>query len=259
MEANLTRRERGFVWAEIAVVLAVTFGLQGISAMLSLIEAQLETGGIGNTTVSLNPTRSDVAWIDISRQLLSAVRLFAWGGLALYFLLRGPLGSAGETLTSLRLDRASLRRDWSAGVGLAALIGIPGLCLYVIARELGINAELVPSSATDTWYKLPLLVITSIGNAVAEEIVVVGFLMTRLRQLGWTPARAIGASALLRGSYHLYQGVGGGVGNVIMGVVFGYVQHRFGKLWALIIAHALIDSVAYVGYAILEPHLGWLP
>jgi len=29
-------------------------------------------------------------------------------------------------------------------------------------------------------------------------------------------------------------------------------------LWPLIIAHALIDAVAFVGYALLAGHLGWL-
>ena len=33
-------------------------------------------------------------------------------------------------------------------------------------------------------------------------------------------------SAVLRGSYHLYQGFGGFVGNIVMGLVFGRVWQR---------------------------------
>ena len=56
---------------------------------------------------------------------------------------------------------------------------------------------------------------------------------------------------MLRGAYHLYQGFGAGLGNLVMGLVFGYVWRRTGRLWPLIIAHGIIDSVAFVGYALL--------
>jgi membrane protease YdiL (CAAX protease family) len=64
---------------------------------------------------------------------------------------------------------------------------------------------------------------------------------------------------LERGAYHLYQGFGAGLGNFAMGLVFGYVWRRWGRLWPLIIAHGLIDTVAFVGYALAKGHLGWLP
>ena len=50
---------------------------------------------------------------------------------------------------------------------------------------------------------------------------VVGYLITRLRQLGPSQTRAVWASSALRGTYHLYQGIGAGLGNVVMGPVFG--------------------------------------
>jgi membrane protease YdiL (CAAX protease family) len=36
------------------------------------------------------------------------------------------------------------------------------------------------------------------------------------------------------------------------------VYLRTGKLWPLIIAHGLVDSVAFVGYALAAGHLSWL-
>ncbi len=66
------------------------------------------------------------------------------------------------------------------------------------------------------------------------------------------------ASSVLRGTYHLYQGFGAGLGNLVMGLVFGYAWTRTGRLWPLVIAHGLIDTVAFVGYALLAGHLGWL-
>jgi membrane protease YdiL (CAAX protease family) len=48
------------------------------------------------------------------------------------------------------------------------------------------------------------------------------------------------------------------LGNIAMGLVFGYAWQRIGRLWPLVIAHGLIDTVAFVGYALLAGHLGWL-
>jgi hypothetical protein len=64
------------------------------------------------------------------------------------------------------------------------------------------------------------------------------------------------ASSLLRGSYHLYQGIGPFIGNVVMGVVFSwfYTSPRFQpggrrRVIPLVVAHTLLDVVAFVGYA----------
>lgn len=43
-----------------------------------------------------------------------------------------------------------------------------------------------------------------------------------------------------------------------MGLVFGYTWQRTGRLWPLIIAHGVINTVAYVGYALVADRLNWL-
>jgi membrane protease YdiL (CAAX protease family) len=110
----------------------------------------------------------------------------------------------------------------------------------------------------DTWWRVPMLSLTAFADGWAEEIIVVGYLLTRLEQLGVGSRAALLWSSLLRGAYHLYQGFGAGLGNVAMGLVFGYAWRRTGRLWPLVIAHGLIDTVAFVGYALLAGHLGWL-
>ena len=86
----------------------------------------------------------------------------------------------------------------------------------------------------------------------------VGYLLIRLRQLGVPPAVALLGTALLRGSYHLYQGFGGGLGNLVTGIVFALWWMRTRRLWPLVLAHTLLDVVAFVGYALLAPHVTWL-
>ena len=86
----------------------------------------------------------------------------------------------------------------------------------------------------------------------------VGFLFIRLRQLAWQPWVALLVSALIRGSYHLYQGFGGFLGNLVMGLVFGLVYLRWKRVAPLVVAHTLLDVVAFVGYALVAPQVSWL-
>lgn len=248
---ELTDPQRRGMRVEIAVVLAVTFGLSAYTAFLNLVEAVLL--GLAGRRVALNPRRSPFDLIDLGLNLAVAFQLVAWGALALYLLWRTGFGPS-----RIGLGRVRLRPDVLGGLGLAALIGLPGLGLYVAARALGLSAHVEPVELYDTWWRIPVLLITAFANGWAEEIIVVAFLLTRLRQLRVNPLAAMLASSLLRGAYHLYQGFSAGLGNVVMGLVFAYVWRRTGRLWPLIIAHGIIDSVAYVGYAFAAGHLGWL-
>ncbi len=236
---------------EIGVVLAVTFGLSAYIASLRLIEAALL--GLSGQTVTLNERRSPFDLIDLGLNIASLAQLMAWGALALYLLWRSGSGPA-----SIGLARFRVHPDLTGGLGLAALIGLPGLALYIGARLLGLSAAVEPAEINDTWWRIPLLLGIAFANGWAEEIVVVAFLITRLRQLRITPAVALVISALLRGAYHLYQGYSAGLGNIVMGLVFGYVWLRTGRLWPLIVAHGLIDAVAFVGYSLAADELAWL-
>jgi len=237
---------------EVVIVLAVTFGLSAITAVLQLIDSVLRT--LSKQRIPLIERRSYFSLIDLGLNLASIVELVAWGALALYLLWRSGIGPR-----AVGLGRPRWVADGLGGVALAALIGIPGLGLYALARVLGLSASVEPTNLTDTWWRIPVLILAAFANGWAEEVIVVGYLMTRLRQLGAGGASTVVASSLLRGAYHLYQGFGAGLGNLAMGVVFGVMWRRSGRLWPLIIAHGLIDTVAFVGYALAKGHLGWLP
>ncbi|MFD0362154.1 CPBP family intramembrane glutamic endopeptidase [Nocardia sp. GCM10030253] len=253
-EPEQTDRERFAIRLEIAIVLVVTFGLSGLNAALSLIESALSPGGVRGQTVALNPSRATQSTIDLLFQLLGVLRLAGWAALGLYLLWRSGIGPRVIGLARLRW-----RSDVLPGLALAAIIGLPGLGLYLIAHALGVSVTIVPSSLGDYWWRLPALILSACANSAAEEIVVVAYLITRLRKLGWSENSSLLASALLRGSYHLYQGLGGGLGNLVMGVIFGRYWQRTNRLWPLILAHATIDAVAYIGYTILRGHVSWLP
>jgi len=248
---DLTDPQRRAVRIEIFVVLAVTFGLSAYTALLHLIEAVIL--GLAGQIIALNPRRSPIDLIDLGLNLAVVFQLLAWGILGLYLLWRSGFGP-----DDIGLGRPRLRADVLGGLGLAVLIGLPGLALYQLARVLGINASVEPAELYVSWWRIPVLVAVSFANGWAEEVIVVGFLLTRLRQLRVNPVVALIVSSLLRGAYHLYQGFGAGLGNIAMGMVFGYAWMRTGRLWPLIIAHGVIDTVAFVGYALLADQLGWL-
>lgn len=77
--------------------------------------------------------------------------------------------------------------------------------------------------------------------------------------LGVSPAAAVSISAVFRGSYHFTQGFGAFIGNAAMGVLFAVLFLRWRRTNPMIIAHALINGVAFVGYTLLAGHVSWLP
>jgi uncharacterized protein len=248
-DSGLTQRRA--LRIELVIVLSVTFGLSAVTAILQLADSVLRN--LSAQRIPLNPRRSYFGVIDLGLNVTFVVQLVAWGGLGLYLLWRSGLSPA-----RIGLGRFGWRTDLAGGVGLAALIGLPGLALYLAARALRLNASVVPSSLGDTWWRVPMLLLVAFANGWAEEIIVVGYLLTRLEQLGVRPRVALLWSSVLRGTYHLYQGFGAGLGNVAMGLVFGYAWQRTGRLWPLVIAHGIIDAVTFVGYALLAAHLHWL-
>ena len=151
-----------------------------------------------------------------------------------------------------------IRFDLGWGLGLAAAIGLPGLALYGASRALGINTTVVPEALPMLCWTVPVLLLSALHNAFVEEVLVVGYLVNRLDELSWRVPATVAVSALLRGSYHLYQGFGGFTGNILMGAVFAVFFIRFKRLTPLILAHAILDSAAFVGYAFLRGRLGFL-
>jgi membrane protease YdiL (CAAX protease family) len=235
--------------SEIWIVLGLSLGQSAVYALVSLL-AKLTRGPLRESTATLNGSRSDIEWLDFTLQALSIGFALVPVALALYLL--GPGAARHLTGETRRLH------DTLIGVALAALIGLPGLGLYALGRELGVTAEVIPAPEQAYWWTVPVLLLSAVSNALVEEVIAVGYLMTRLRERGWQWS-AIVASASLRGTYHLYQGFGPAVGNFAMGLIFGWLYQRTGRLLPLVIAHVLLDVVAFVGYLWFADDLGLSP
>jgi membrane protease YdiL (CAAX protease family) len=203
----------------------------------------------------LNGTRAPGRpWLDLTLQLVSLATGAVPILLVAHFLTR-----SGEAMSSIGVDGRRRRLDAAQGAVIAAVIGGAGLGLYLGAHALGADLTVVPENLPAVWWRIPVLALAALQNAALEEVLVLGFLLHRLRQLGWSDNRALALSAVLRGSYHLYQGLGGFAGNAVMGVIFGRIYQRQGRVMPLLIAHTLMDAVAFIGYAELAGHVSWLP
>jgi len=232
---------------ELLLVLGVSLGQSGVYAVVQLADA-LSRAPLNQQSTTLNPSRSDRAVFDLIYQLLGIGFDLVPVALALYLLWT----TDGNPFRRIGLDARRPLRDLGGGVLLALVIGVPGLGLYFAAVHLGLDVKVQASGLDPHWYAIPVLVLSALRAALQEEVIVVGFLFARLDDLRWRPWAVLVASAVLRGSYHLYQGFGGFVGNAVMGLVFGLVYRRFGRVAPLVVAHFLLDFVSFVGYDLLK-------
>jgi membrane protease YdiL (CAAX protease family) len=252
LTAVLGRAARTRTRWEIVIVLGLSLGASAVYSIVSIV-ARLTAGTpLSNQSATLNGSRSEREWLDFTYQFLGIFfELFAVA-LVLYLLWQ----PGRNAFTRLGFDFTRPGRDVLGGVALLLAIGIPGLGLYLAGRALGLTVAVVASPLDTHWWTIPILVLSALRSALSEELIVVGYLFTRLAELGWSKWRIIVASAVLRGSYHLYQGIGPFFGNVAMGFVFGWCYARWGRTAPLVVAHWILDIVSFVGYPLA---LAWWP
>lgn len=241
---------RAWLHAEVLIVLGLSLGRSAVYSLLALAQA-LAAGPLSEQSTALNSSLREDPWLDLLHQLLSVT--FALVPVALVVLLLTlTAGSLRQALQDLGMDLGRPLRDLAHGVLLTAGIGVPGLAIYYLGRLLGATVEVIPAALDTHWWTLPVLVLHAVKNAVLEEVIVVGYLFQRLERLGWSARRIIIVSAVLRGAYHTYQGVGPGLANLVMGLVFGEWYRRTRRTLPLVIAHTVLDVFAFVGYALLR-------
>ncbi|MFF2843497.1 CPBP family intramembrane glutamic endopeptidase [Paenarthrobacter sp. NPDC057981] len=245
--------------AEVLIVLGLSLGQSAVYSVVQLLD-KLSRAPLSEATSTLNRSQSTREYFDLTYQLLDIFFALVPVALVFYFLSlhihANRDGEGGSAFTRLGFNLARPGKDLLQGLGLAALIGIPSLGLYAAGRALGITTAIVPSGLDAYWWTVPVLILSAIRHAIVEEVIVVGYLMDRFGKFGWSTPIAILVSAVLRGSYHLYQGFGPFVGNVVMGLVFAWLYTKTKRVMPLVIAHALLDIVAFVGFSLFGKAVG---
>lgn len=266
--------------AEVLIVLGLSLGQSGVYAVMRLIARLTDPTPLAAQTAALNNSASDRGWLDVVYQLLGFGFAVVPVVLALYLLAvrpvvgarvghaadaadadpPGPAAGAGRdsgigpfrwAARSLGFDLTRPWHDVGWGAALAAAIGIPGIGFYLLGRAMGITVHVSTANLGEHWWTIPILVLSAATNGVLEEVVVVAYFTERLSQLRWAPWAIVLVSAVLRGSYHLYQGIGPFLGNVAMGVVFAWYYWRTRRVMPLVVAHTLMDVVAFVGPSLI--------
>ncbi|WP_229658929.1 CPBP family intramembrane glutamic endopeptidase [Nesterenkonia cremea] len=258
------RPPKFYAW-EVAIVLALSLGRSAIYAVLNLAE-RLTREPLGEQSATVQSSQSRHEAFDFTYQLLDNLFALAPVALVLYlFFLHG-----GNPFRRWGLDFRRPGRDWVLGVGLFVLIGAGTLVIYGIGRASGATVELIPADVGEHWWTTPMLLLTALRHSLLEEIIMVAYLFDRARRI-W-PALQVSTvrpplshrglwvlvlvSAVLRGAYHLYQGFGPGVGNFLMGVIFGWLYLRYGRVMPLLIAHFLLDVVGFLAFPLLVAAVG---
>ncbi len=202
-----------------------------------VVFAQHEAG-VGGVTPFPSVVRQPVENMVLG--ILAYLAVGALVPLALFLLVR-----SGRTAASLGIGLPGLRSDLVPGLGLAAASFLGEFVILIpFAPLLAHNSSLVShvSIGHVPGYYVVWAVSVSAVTAITEEVLVNGYLITRLEQLGWTPTSSLVLSMVLRTSYHVYYGLG-----FLLVIPFGYfVTRSFQKhhrLTRSISAHFLYDAV----------------
>lgn len=278
------------VWWEIIIVLALSLGRSGVYAVVDLVQNAM-TAPLGDQTTTMNPSLANEELFDLLRQLLSIGFSLVPVLLVCHLVWiygRNPFRTFG-------LDFRRFWTDAGLGITLFVVMGVGTLGVYALGRSLGLTTALVGSAMNDYWWTTPVLVLSALRHSLIEEVIVLAWLLDRigcLQQLRaaktagatvhdttaqaatfrttatgailpgasttarWSVVAAVAVSALVRASYHLYQGIGPGVGNLIMGVAFAVVYLRYRRVMPFVYAHLLLDVAGFAGYPLLL-RLGW--
>lgn len=260
-------------------MLALSLGRSAVYAVVQLIDKATQAPLRDQTTV-LNPVLNQRWVFDLIYQLLGIGFALVPVALVLHLVwLRGR-----HPFRTFGLDFRRPLQDFGWGALLFLAMGLGTLAVYAGGRALGLTTALQANALDDTWYAVPVLLLSALRHALLEEVIVVAWLVDRLGYLqqlrsavlsravqpvlaaprrsrtgAYLPTRVLTvvvALAVLRAAYHLYQGVGPGIGNALMGVVFVLVYLRYQRVMPLVIAHFLLDAVGFIAYPLLA-EAGW--
>jgi hypothetical protein len=225
---------RLFGW-ETWLVLAL-FPLPATLAALAALASHIASGfAAPSSVVILNEPLLSAAF----NMALMASELSA-AAMVLYLLIR-----SGEGITAIGLGGHRLRLD-------LALVLPVWLLAQVIPQSVGegvVRSLSLPTFHISSFGSPDYLLVALVGALVAgvlEEIVVLGYLVRRLEQRGWSVQWIITVAVAVRVSYHLYYGPG--VIPIIFWATASVLLYlRIRRLLPFIICHVAWDVRVGIG------------
>jgi len=216
---------------------------------------------IAAVTVVCLPPYAIAIWSHITRQTITLKELFLFplllGGGCVVLALLVYRFICGERIASLNIKPGT----WYADILTGALLA--GFFLGLFALQQVIQSRWLPRSAGPAEELVtlfngivsdPLLLaiwlgpVAWLGVATFEELTRV-FMLNRLWTVWPNPLgrwAVMIASAVLFGLAHIYQGPVSAIAIGLQGLLYAWYYRRFGRVWPMIIAHALYDSVQVI-------------
>ena len=201
-------------------------------------------------------------WTNLSERTITLKELFLYplllggGGVVLVLLLFRFV--CGERLANIQLKPGK----WYADIAVGILLGLLSLGLKMLQGV--VQSRLMPSTSSPPSEEMltlfsgiahnPLLIaiwlgpVVWIGVAAFEELTRV-FMLNRLWKIWPRPVEVwivLLLSAVLFGLVHIYQGPMSMLFISIQGVLSAWYYRQYGRVWPLIIAHAIYDSLQVI-------------
>ena len=134
---------------------------------------------------------------------------------------------------------------------ISALIALPGLLLTGLTIAVitpyfsGISPEPAISapSGLPVWVALTLSCITT---GYLEESFFRFYLLSRRKELGLNPVKAVIFSALAFSVCHIYEGPWGFLNAAVSGILLAFIFLRYRSLHGIAFAHGLYNIIAYM-------------
>jgi membrane protease YdiL (CAAX protease family) len=87
----------------------------------------------------------------------------------------------------------------------------------------------------------------AVFNSFYEELFACAYVIEALRKR-FGETTAVNVSIAIRASYHLYQGIWAVPFHLAFGFIQAYVYLRFGRLWPLVVAHGILNVIAFSSF-----------
>lgn len=153
------------------------------------------------------------------------------------------------------LLRAKSLKEWGIAFPQKKDI-VPALLAFFALFLIGMTVSLVspyfdgiPAGprvlAPQNVYSWAILVVSCLSGAYLEESYFRFYLLSKRKELGMSPYRAVVVSALLFSLCHVYEGPWGFLNAALSGIVLAFVFLRFKSLHGISIAHALYNILVY--------------
>jgi len=146
-----------------------------------------------------------------------------------------------------RISHFNIQLTWLGFFAGALLFGLSLLAdavIWDLFADHSAARAIIEDIARTKTATMPVVLLVSMINGTFEEFFLTGYLLKALRPAG--ASAALGVSALVRTTYHLYQGPLGAITVMMFGLLLTGFYWRYRTLWPVISAHIITDFAALI-------------